>query len=67
MAFAPSTISNNDDALNDLAHKLTSLQKQQDNMNKQIDGIAVNKAAIQELQKKTKDIVGKDDMEKFGN
>jgi hypothetical protein len=49
MAFAPSTISNNDDALNDLAHKLASLQKQQDNMNKQIDGIAVNKAAIQEL------------------
>jgi hypothetical protein len=35
-------------------------------MNKSMDGIAVNRAAIQELQKKTKDIVGKDDIVKFG-
>jgi len=33
-------------------------------MGKTCEGIAVNKFAIQELQKKTKDIIGKDEIEK---
>lgn len=63
-AFNHSNNGDNDKAVNDLANKLAALQKQLDNMGKTCEGIAVNKFAIQELQKKTKDIIGKEEIEK---